>query len=555
MIEFVGPGRSWFGSMFGMKHFPAQTLPGMLRKLLASSYRRTIYQSFRFVQTADMQTFMKRKHYRMITAEDPSVSQAEALKLAADQLGSANLVFGDYSFSMLAFADSEGDMVDVATDAWSDLAESGMVVSRETKALEAAFYSMVPGNMRLRPRPGYISSVNLASLAPLHAYPMGEERGHWGQFAALFITGGRTPYKYHFHVGDVGNTFICGRTGSGKTVMIGFLIVQAEKYDATVIVFDVSRGLKMLCKMLGGSYAELRNDLAPLKALTDSEDDRSFLTTLIRGCIMADGGERLTPEEDRRLHLALKIVMTLPVADRSLSEVRAFLGADVNGAGARLDKWCHGNELGWILDNDTDTIRLDGKVIGFDQTHILDDANARGPVVATLYHYASKLIDGRKLLFVIDEFWKSLLDPAFRALVQHNLRTLRKMNSPMILATQSPRDALVSEIKHVIRDQCPSQFYFANGQASWDDFGEQGMGLTRTELEIVRSLVPGTGEFLLKQGSISTRLQLPLGAMEHELAIMSGREETTRLFDAVDDGAEPETVAKAFHAARNRELV
>ena len=196
---------------------------------------------------------------------------------------------------------------------------------------------------------------------------------------------------------------------------------------------------------------------------------------------MADGGAPLSPEENRRLHLGLQIVMSLPPADRWMSEIRSFLGVDPDGAGARLEKWCWGHELGWVLDCPEDTISLDAPVLGFDQTFILDNPMARGPVMATLYHRVDKLIDGRRLLFVIDEFWKSLLDPAFRDLVNDKLRTLRKLNSPMILATQSPRDALVSAISHTIREQCPSQVYFANGQAAWDDFGEHGMHLTEAE--------------------------------------------------------------------------
>jgi type IV secretion system protein VirB4 len=554
-VEFVGPGRSWFGAAFGMKHFPSKTFPAMLARLLASSYRRTVFHSFRFIKTSDAQVIMRRKHFRMVAAEDAAVSQAAMLKQAADELQSAEWVFGDYGFTVLAFANSPGELVDVATAAWSDLAESGMVVARETRALEPAVYSMVPGNGRLRPRPGFISSLNFASLAPLHAYPLGAERGYWGPPAALFITGGKTPYRYHFHVGDVGNTFVCGRTGGGKTVLIAFLICMAERYDATVVLFDVGRGLKILCRSLGGSYAELRDDLAPLKALTANADDCAFLITLIRGCILADGGVALTPEEDRRLHLAVHIVMAMPSGDRWLSEVRAFFAPTAvspNGAGARLEKWCHGNELGWILDNERDTVRLDGRVIGFDQTHILDDANARGPVIATLYHYCNRLIDGRKLLFVIDEFWKSLLDPAFRALVQERLRTIRKQNAAMILATQSPRDALVSEIRHVIRDQCPSAFFFANSQASWEDFGEAGMGLTRAEFDIVRGLQAGSGAFLLKQGDVSIRANLPLAGMDDELAILSGREANTNLFDRIaqDTQADIDAVVEAFQEQR-----
>ena len=116
-------------------------------------------------------------------------------------------------------------------------------------------------------------------------------------------------------------------------------------------------------------------------------------------------------------------------------------------------------------------------------------------------------------------------------LVNDKLRTLRKLNSPMILATQSPRDALVSDLRHVIRDQCPSAFYFANARAAWEDFGDAGMGLTRTEYDVVKNLPPGRGQFLLKQGPDFVRAELPLDGMEDFIAVLSGREATTRLFD------------------------
>ena len=175
-IKYLLPGRVWYGAMFGMKHFPAWTCPGMYGQLLASSYLSTTCQSFRFVPTNTAQDIMRRKRSRMLTAEDPAEAQAEALRSAANGLGSADYVLGDYAFSLLTFAASPKALTDVATAAWADLADSGMVVSREMLGLEAAFFSMVPGNARLRPRPGYITSANFAAMAPLHAYPIGSER-------------------------------------------------------------------------------------------------------------------------------------------------------------------------------------------------------------------------------------------------------------------------------------------------------------------------------------------------------------------------------------------
>jgi hypothetical protein len=73
------------------------------------------------------------------------------------------------------------------------------------------------------------------------------------------------------------------------------------------------------------------------------------------------------------------------------------------GAGTRL-----------VLDNDADAIRLDAPVIGFDMTAVLDHPEVRGPLMAYLFHRCEALIDGRRVIFAIGEFWKALGDPAFR---------------------------------------------------------------------------------------------------------------------------------------------
>jgi type IV secretion system protein VirB4 len=103
----------------------------------------------------------------------------------------------------------------------------------------------------------------------------------------------------------------------------------------------------------------------------------------------------------------------------------------------------------------------------------------------------------------------------------------------MFLGTQSPRDALNSPIAHVIKEQCPSQFYFRNEKADWSDYGPEGFGLSRTEYEIVRTLPLQSGECLLKQGAISVRVQMPMRGLVDELNILSGREANTKVFDEV----------------------
>jgi type IV secretion system protein VirB4 len=460
-IKYVLPGRVWYGAMFGMKHFPAWTYPGMYAPLLASSYLSTICQSFRFIPTNTAQDIMRRKRSRMLLAEDPAEAQAEALREAANGLGSADYVLGDYAFSLLTFAATPKALTDVATAAWADLADSGMVVAREMLGLEAAFFAMVPGNTRLRPRPGYVTSANFAAMAPLHAWPIGLERGHWGAPIAIFRSRAGTPIRFHLHVEDVGNVLVTGETGSGKSLTTGFLIAMTSG-RARVIALDHKRGWELLIRSMQGEYAVLGDGVpsfAPLKALDPTPKNLAFLSDLLRGCIQSGGGPELTPEEDRRLALGLRTVMAMPPEDRWLEEVRSFLGIGPNGAGARLEKWCWGNELGWVIDAPRDAISIDRRLHGFDTTALLDSPRARGPALLYLFHRIEMELDGTPLLIPTDEGWRALLDATFRPMIEKRLRTIRSYNGAFVFITQSPRDIADSGIANVLVEQCPTQIH------------------------------------------------------------------------------------------------
>ena len=65
------------------------------------------------------------------------------------------------------------------------------------------------------------------------------------------MTAARSPYYFSLHASDptdregtgpkdTGHTFICGPTGSGKTVFIGFLIAMLDRQGVTQVVFDKS---------------------------------------------------------------------------------------------------------------------------------------------------------------------------------------------------------------------------------------------------------------------------------------------------------------------------
>ena len=556
-IEIRGPGGSHFAAGFGLREYPASTWPGMFDTILTAPYCGCLTQTFGCMGKQDAQDKMTRKQNQMGVAGDKAASQTDALSQAADLLQSNAFVMGDHHLTLVTFADSLASLKEVASRARRDLAESGAVIVREDLALEAVYWAQLPGNMQYRTRPGAISSRNFAAMASLHNYPLGKERGHWGEPLTVFRTTGGTPYKFHLHastgmVTDLGNIFLAGPSGSGKTTLLLFLLALAEKQDAQIVFFDKDKGGEILARALGGTYLVLPSGtpsgLAPLKALDASPENLKFLKQLIAGLITAPG-QILSNDVERRLDQGLAAIMQLAPEHRSMGELRAFLGqSDGEGPGARLDKWCAGRSLGWVLDNEADEIELNSPFLGFDMTAVLDDDVTRGPIMSYLYHRIEGLVDGRRLIVAIDEFWKALADPEFRELVNDKLKTIRKLNGAVVLATQSPRDALSSPISHSIIEQCPTQIIMPNDKADRVDYVD-GLKLTEPEfLAVSEDLTAGGRRFLLKQGNVSVACELDLSGMDDLVAVLSGREKTVRLMKRLiaELGPEPEAWLPAF---------
>ena len=547
-----------YAAMFGIKEYPATTRPGVWNALLSAPFPLVVSQSFTFLSRPSARAVMERKQNQMISARDRAASQVSELGEALDDLVSNRFVMGDHQASVLVLGDTPAALQDNLSRTRALLAESGLVAVREDLALESAFWAQFPGAFVHRVRPAAITSRNFAAFAPFHTYPAGRATGnHWGNAVALLRTAAGSPFHFNFHVGDLGHTFICGPSGSGKTVVQNFMLAQLEALSPQRIFIDKDRGAEIFVRASGGRYLTLRNGeptgFAPFKALSYDAGDRAFLGQLVRTLIGAPTVP-LSPQENRAVDLAIAALAPMPPAQRSLAALRALLGQrDAGGVGARLQTWCRGEALGWVLDNDTDEIELTAALIGFDMTHMLDNAQVRTPTMLYLFHRILGRVDGRRLVIDIDEFWKALDDEAFRGLAQDGLKTFRKQNAMMVFGTQSPADVLRSPISHTVVEQCATKIFLPNPHAAERDYIE-GFGLTRREYALVREdLDPSRRQFLIKQGLDSVVAELRLDGMHDALAILSGRAETVDLLDRLRArlGDDPADWIGPFHQERS----
>lgn len=540
MFEIREPGASRYGGVLAVREHAARTYPGQLNGLLEAKFEFVMAQGFAFMGKTTGLEVARRKRAQLSATDDVAFSQQEHLDDAMDDLQSNRFVLGEHHLALTVFGETPKILAENMSIARASLSESGIVAAREDLALEAAYWSMLPGNFTWRTRPAALTSRNFAALAPMHTYPLGSPSGnHWGDAIALFKTTANSPYYFNFHFGDVGHTLILGPTGGGKTVLQNFLVASAEKTGARVAFIDKDRGAEIFVRASGGTYLALKNGevsgFAPLKALEDTPRNRDFLSSWLRELVSPEQGE-LSPQELYQVGQALEATMQLPQEQRSLSTIRSGLDqTSVDGPGARLERWTQGGEFGWVFDNDADTLNLDARLMGFDMTDFLENDAIRPPLMSYLFHRLDEIVDGNPVIIDIDEFWKALGDPGFRKFARDGLKTYRKRNALMMFGTQSPSDALRSDIAETIIEQCPTKILLPNPNAQRKDYID-GLNLTEAEFQLIKvDLSPESRCFLVKQGHDSVVVQLDLKGMDDELAILSGRQGTVALLDELRD--------------------
>ncbi|WP_174377795.1 VirB4 family type IV secretion/conjugal transfer ATPase [Bartonella rochalimae] len=554
IIEIRHESNERFVGMFGWKEYPSKTRPGMTDGLLTAPFEFILTQSFVFKSKAVASAIMSRKQNQMINVADRASSQIDGLDEALDDLESNRFVLGEHHLSLAVFSDRLQELTEYLSKARSYLTNGGAVIAREDLGLEAAWWAQLPGNFNYRARSGAISSRNFAALSPFHSFPIGKLKGNvWGSAVALLQTQAGSPYYFNFHFGDVGNTFVCGPSGSGKTVIVNFLLAQLQKHNPTIVFFDKDQGAEIFVRAGGGKYKPLKNGqptgIAPLKGMEYTEKNKLFLQHWVLKLVTADG-QTVTEQERQDIARAINSLESLPLSQRSFSALQLFFdNTSTEGIAIRLQRWIKGNALGWVFDNDHDDLNLDAQFIGYDMTDFLDNEEIRRPLMMYLFNRILDLIDGRRIIIVIDEFWKALEDDSFKAFTQDRLKTIRKQNGMMLFATQSPRDALNSTIAHTIIEQCPTQLFFPNQKANYNDYVEN-FKLTEREFELIQSeLSRESRRFLIKQGQSSIVAELNLRGMDNEIAVLSGTSRNVELVNQIisEYGANPDIWLPIFY--------
>jgi type IV secretion system protein TrbE len=499
-----------------LKEPPAQTFPLILRKLLEVPANFHVVTEWKKEDPGKTRRAIqsKRRHFHNtkrsfvsqvnlndapvqdVLLDDAKESQVRELGDGIREMELKGNYFGEFSLTVAVYGEDLAEVERAATEFYKVFSVHDADLYDERFNLLNAFLAAVPGNHAFNLRYLYLLNTNYADCSFLFTLHQGEPRNAHlrAEYLAVLETAHGTPYFLNLHYKDVAHTLVLGRTGSGKSFTLNFLITNLQKYAPHTFIFDLGGSFESLTQLFGGSYITVGFDSQNFRinpfSLPPNKENLDFLALFVRVLLESGGSFTCDPTVDREIYLQIENLYVLEPTLRTLGVLENMLPREL---AERLARWTAGGQFGSLFDHPEDTLSF-ARFQCFDFQRMAQYPELLEPLLFYVLHRANAVIGDRELssvfkAFFIDEAWVFLRNPSIQRYVVEALKTWRKHNAAMILSTQSLDELRKSQILDVILESCSTKIFLANPGMDRDLYREK-FHLNETEVGLIGGLIP-----------------------------------------------------------------
>ena len=450
--------------------------------------------------------------YEEMLIDDSSVAHVADLGQSLRDMEVEGRYFGLFSFSIVLYGLDPARIERNVAECFKIFSTHEAALIDERYNLLNAWLAAIPGNGFYNLRRLWLMNTNYADLSFLFTSHTGER---WNrhldrEYLALVETGQGNPYFLNLHSGDIAHSLILGATGSGKSFLLNFLLTHLQKYDPFTCIFDLGGSYEATTQLFDGAYLRLglenRSFTVNPFSLPPTQENLHFLFSWIK-VLVESNGYRMDNADERDLFEAVGNLYEAPVEIRRL---RSLVGMVRKPVADQLHKWAADGQYGALFDNVEDNLTF-ARFQAFDFEGMDRYPQILEPLLFYILHRANAAIYEASEAtvskwFVMDEAWRFFRNPTTRLYIVEALKTWRKRNAAMVLATQSGEDLEQSEILPILLESCPTKLFLANPGMD-EEWYRKVFKLNVTESQAIARLIPKR-QILLKRPDYAKVLNL-----------------------------------------------
>jgi type IV secretion/conjugal transfer VirB4 family ATPase len=444
--------------------------------------------------------------------DDSAVALTGELGRCLEEIEVNGRTFGQFSMTVVLYSLDRAALQRATAECFKVFAIHDARVVEERYNQLNAWLAVLPGNHAFNLRRLWLLDTNYADLSFLFGQRTGEVvNTHLGtEHLAVLESESGTPYFLNLHYQDVAHSIVLGATGSGKSFLLNFLITHLQKYNPLTFIFDLGGGYETLTHLFGGAYTSLRPQeqgfSINLFCLPLNPENLHFQASFCR-VLIESSGYTMTAADEKDLLEQIESVYAVDPDQRRLLTLANIVNRNLR---SQLYKWVEGGPYARWFDNVSDTVTL-ARFQTFDFEGLSEYPQVLEPLLFYILHRASVSIDNPALggafkVFILDEAWRFFRHPVIKPYIIEALKTWRKKNAAMILATQSVDDLRQSALLDVVVESCPTKLFLANpgmDRAAYRDI----FHLNEVELERIAGLIPKQ-QILIKRPDLAKVVNL-----------------------------------------------
>jgi len=520
---------------------PARTFAHMLRSLLELPSNVVVASEWKRVSNLKMRRAIrsKRRHFhnsktslanylsdaptsdRHLLVDDADEALVHELGGALQEMEVNGGSFGEWSMTIVLYDLDRSKLDRAVAECVKRFATQDATVMEERYNLLNAWLSVLPGNHQFNLRRLYLLDSNCADLSFLFTLDLGEPYNqHLNQeYLAVLETNQGTPYFLNLHHQDNAHTVILGASGAGKSFLLNFLLTNLQKYRPSTVVFDLGGSYESLTRLFAGRYVRVGVETPSVSinpfCLPPTRENLQFLYSFVR-VLIESGHHECSNADERDLYEQIGNLYELEPSLRRLGTLSNIVNRRL---AEPLYKWVGDGQYARLFDNGEDNLSFACfqcfDFEGMDRYpeilepllfYILHRANAA--ILAADHTTAFKVV-------VMDEAWRFFRNRTIQSYIVEALKTWRKKNAALILATQSGDDLYRSELLPVIVESCATKMFLANPGMDRAAYSER-FHLNQTEADLVAGLIPKQ-QFLLKRPHLAKVVNLHVDPTEYWL--------------------------------------